>query len=142
MYVFHQNIIKTIHQNRAYNHKCRLSYVGKVVDLNYHKHGYLRHDNDPFYSIQSTLNSLIKVPWVIKVPQPQNFYFKQQYRSNKSTAIQNVITGTIAVIYYFGILILWHFRTNAINPQPRTLSLYALMRPLCTISKSNSAYFY
>ena len=24
-----------------------------------------------------TLNSLIKVPWVIKVPQPQNSYFKQ-----------------------------------------------------------------
>ena len=57
-------------------------------------------------------------------------------------AIQNVITGTIAVLYYFGILILWHFRTNAINPQPCTLSLYVLMRPLYTISKANSAHFY
>ena len=26
---------------------------------------------------QPTLNSLIRVPWVIKVPQPQNSYFKQ-----------------------------------------------------------------
>ena len=27
--------------------------------------------------VLNTLNSLIKVPWVIKVPQPQNSYFKQ-----------------------------------------------------------------
>ena len=61
---------------------------------------------------------------------------------NKSTAIQNVTTDTIVVLYYFGVLILWHFRTNAINPQPCTLSLYVLMRPLYTISKANSAHFY
>ena len=45
-----------------------------------------------------------------------------------------------ALLYYFGILILWHFKTNEeINPQPCTLSLYVLMRPLYTISKANSA---
>ena len=62
--------------------------------------------------------------------------------SNKSTPIQNVITSTIVVLYYFGILILWHFRTNVINPQPCTLSLYVLMRPSYTISKAKSAHFY
>ena len=39
------------------------------------------------------------------------FLFQAIVRSNKSTAIQNVITGTIVVLFYFGILIFWYFGT-------------------------------
>ena len=51
-----------------------------------------------------TLNSLIKVPWLIKVQQTQNSYFKQYYWSNKSTVIQNVnyryYCGTCGFLYF------------------------------------------
>ena len=70
------------------------------------------------------------------------FLFQAIVPPNKSTVIQNVVTGTIVVLYNSSILILWHFRTNAINPHSCTLSLYVLMRPLYTISKANSAHFY